>query len=147
MNCQVSCLLLQYLRTDVPSHQLFSEIYLPPPPSAAELSWRHLAGTMEQDWESSRWGCWVSVIGRAGAWGTPSVRFSCFLASDLFFSPCTSSEHHAPRQSPPGQGGVFGQHPHLLSQGKVRLLLGCLCNCFIPGNYSSIVCSDGLNHL
>lgn len=90
---------------------------------------------MEQGWESKIWGYWVCVI-----WGL-----------DLFFTrlltPRTVSEHYAPHQSPSGQGKVFDQHPHLLSQGEVRFLLGSLCNCFIPGNYSSTVCSYGLNHL
>lgn len=85
--CQVLCLWLQYLRTDLPSHQLFSEVYLLLPMSIAILSWCHLAEMMEKTgrasvWRGS-WGCWFSAVDGIRDY----VSFPCILASNLFFPP------------------------------------------------------------
>lgn len=106
------------------------------------------AGLGEQSLGSKIWECWVSVTGGGGAWGAPSVSFSHFLASDLFFftrvlTPCPVSEHLPPHQSPPHREGSLISMP-ICFLGKS---LESLCNCSIPDNYSSTICSCGLNHL
>lgn len=100
------------------------------PHAATELRYAFLvspcsrdgAGLGEQPLGSKIWECWVSVTGGGGAWEAPSVSFSRFLASDLFFftrvlTPCPVSEHPTPHQSP-AQGEILDQHPHLLSRVK-----------------------------